>query len=241
MMSAIKPVGLSTRDLAALAHQFALGGMHLIKDDHGLANQPTAPYADRLKACVDAVADANARTGLASAYIPNVTGPAAEVFDRAWLAQELGAGGVMLAPSLVGYDVARVLAADPDFALPIVSHPTFGGANVITPSTGFSHRFFFGLLQRLMGVDIVVYPNFGGRFGFSREECLSIVDGCTAPFAGLAPLLPAPGGGMTLDRIPEMRATYGDDVIYLVGGALLREQDDLPAACRRLAEAIARG
>jgi ribulose-bisphosphate carboxylase large chain len=241
MMSAIKPVGLSTRELASLAHQFALGGMHLIKDDHGLANQHTAPYEDRLKACVDAVAEANAQTGLSSAYIPNISGPAVEVLDRAWMAQELGAGGIMLAPSLIGYDVARVLSADPDFDLPIVSHPTFGGANVITPTTGFSHRFFFGLLQRLMGVDIVVYPNFGGRFGFSREECLSIVDGCTAPFGNLAPILPAPGGGMTFARIPEMRSTYGNDVIYLVGGALLRERDDLPGACRRLAEAIGRG
>lgn len=238
LMSAIKPIGLTTRELADLAHQFALGGMNLIKDDHGLASQPMSPYEDRLKACTEAVAEANAKTGLSAAYVPNIAGPAVEVFDRAWMAQEYGAGAIMLAPSLIGYDVARTLAADPDFLLPIVSHPTFGGANVITPTTGFSHRFFFGLLQRLMGVDAVVYPNFGGRFGFSREECLSIAEGCSVAFSGLKPILPAPGGGMTFERIPEMRATYGNDVVYLIGGALLREKDDLPGACRRLAEAV---
>lgn len=238
LMSAIKPIGLTTRELADLAHQFALGGMNLIKDDHGLASQPMSPYEDRLKACTEAVAEANAKTGLSAAYVPNIAGPAVEVFDRAWMAQEYGAGAIMLAPSLIGYDVARTLAADPDFLLPIVSHPTFGGANVITPTTGFSHRFFFGLLQRLMGVDAVVYPNFGGRFGFSREECLSIAEGCSVDFSGLKPILPAPGGGMTFERIPEMRATYGNDVVYLIGGALLREKDDLPGACRRLAEAV---
>lgn len=238
LMSAIKPVGLGTRELAGLARQFALGGMHLIKDDHGLANQATSPFGERVRACVDAIGTTNAETGFNSVYIPNISGPAGAVFDRAFMAQEAGAGGVMLAPALVGYDVARTLAGDPGFTLPIVSHPTFGGANVITPTTGFSHRFFFGMLQRLMGVDAVVYPNFGGRFGFSRTECLSIAAGCAAPFGGLRQSLGAPGGGMTLARVPEMRAAYGDDVIYLIGGALLREQADLPAACRRLAAAV---
>lgn len=238
LMSAIKPIGLTTTELAGLAHQFALGGMNLIKDDHGLASQPMSPFDERLKACTEAVANANAKTGFHAAYVPNISGPAMEVFERAWMAQEHGAGAVMLAPSLVGYDMARTLTADPQFQLPIVSHPTFGGANIITPTTGFTHRFFFGQLQRLMGVDAVVYPNFGGRFGFTRDECLTIADGCATDFSGLKPILPAPGGGMTLERIPEMQATYGDDVIYLIGGALLREQADLPGACRRLAEAV---
>ncbi|WP_276122306.1 RuBisCO large subunit C-terminal-like domain-containing protein [Pararhizobium qamdonense] len=238
LMSAIKPVGLSTAELAGLAHQFALGGMDYVKDDHGLANQKTSPFAERVKACTDAIGEANAKTGLATTYVSNITGPATQIFERAWTAKEMGAGGVMLAPSLVGFDVSRALAADPDFGLPIVSHPTFGGTNVITPATGFSHRFFYGLLQRLMGVDAVIYPNFGGRFSFSREECLAIVDGCTCDLGGLKPILPAPGGGMTFERVPEMRDAYGENVMYLIGGALLREKSDLPAACRKLIDAV---
>jgi ribulose-bisphosphate carboxylase large chain len=238
LMSAIKPDGLSSADLADLAYRFALGGMHFVKDDHGLVDQPTSPYRERLTACVAAVSEANAKTGLGSTYVPNITGPASQIFDRAFLAKEAGAGAVMLAPSLVGFDVSRTLAADPDFGLPIVSHPTFSGANIITPTTGFSHRFFYGTLQRLMGVDAVVYPNFGGRFGFSREECLSIVEGCIEDLGGLKPIFPAPGGGMNFDRVPEMRATYGNHVVYLVGGALLREGSELTAACQRLAAAV---
>ncbi|MDM9624050.1 RuBisCO large subunit C-terminal-like domain-containing protein [Rhizobium sp. S96] len=238
IMSAIKPVGLSTAELAKLAYNFALGGMHLIKDDHGLVDQPTSPYADRLAACVTAVAEANAETGFQCAYVPNITGPASQIVDRAFMAKEAGAGAVMLAPSLVGFDVSRGLAADPDFGLPIVSHPTFSGTHVITPTTGFSHRFFFGTLQRLMGVDAVVFPNFGGRFGFSREECLSILEGCTEDLGGLKPIFPAPGGGMTFERIPDMQRAYGEHVIYLIGGALLRE-NDLVVACQTLRTAIA--
>ncbi len=54
LMSAIKPVGLSTAELARIAHDFALGGMHLVKDDHGLVDQKTSPFEERLKACVEA-------------------------------------------------------------------------------------------------------------------------------------------------------------------------------------------
>ena len=113
LMSAIKPVGLSTRELAALAHQFALGGMDMIKDDHGMANQHTSPFHERLAACVEAVADANALSGLNAVYVPNITGPARQVLDNAYRAQEAGADAVMIAPALVGFDVARTLSADP--------------------------------------------------------------------------------------------------------------------------------
>jgi len=41
---------------------------------------------------------------------------------------------------------------------------------------------------------------------------------------------------MTFARIPEMRDAYGNDVMYLVGGALLSEPD-LVSACRRLVAA----
>lgn len=237
LMSAIKPVGLSTAQLARLAGQFAAGGMDYVKDDHGLVNQKTSPFEERVRACVDAVGDANGRTGNLCSFVPNITGTARHMFDRAHFARDAGAGGVMVAPSLAGFDVAHALAADPDFDIPVVSHPSFAGANVITPTTGFAHDFYFGTLSRLMGVDAVVYPNFGGRFGFSREECVGIARACSAPLSHLKAILPAPGGGMTFQRVPEMLSAYGDDVMYLMGGALLQEPD-LTEACRRLVAAV---
>jgi len=237
LMSAIKPVGLSTSELASRAHDFALGGMHFVKDDHGLVDQVTSPFAERLKACIEAVGEANAKTGGRTSFVPNVTGPASAVLDRAKEAQAAGAGAVMLAPALTGYDVVRTLAADPDFSLPIVSHPAFSGANVVSADCGFSHRSFFGTLHRLMGADAVIYPNFGGRFGFTREECLSIARACAADMSGPKAIVAAPGGGMTFERVPEMREAYGNDVMYLIGGALL-QQPNLVEACRRLVAAV---
>lgn len=237
-MSAIKPVGLSTKELAGLAHDFAIGGMHFVKDDHGLVDQHTSPFSERLRACVEAVGEANAKSGGKTSFVPNITGPASVILARAKEAQEAGAGGVMIAPALAGYDIIRTLAADQDFILPIVSHPAFSGANVISPDCGFAHRAFFGTLHRLMGSDAVVYPNFGGRFGFSREECLSISAACSDELGPLKTIAPAPGGGMTLDRVAEMRAAYGNDIMYLVGGALLMDPGGVICACQRLAAKI---
>lgn len=236
-MSAIKPVGLGTAALAERAAQFALGGMDFVKDDHGLVDQATAPFDDRVKACIEAVGEANGRSGGRTVFVPNVTAETGLAIERAHKAREWGAGAVMLAPGLLGFDVARTLARDPGFGLPVITHPTFSGANTITPTTGFSHRVFYGLLTRMMGADAVVYPNFGGRFGFSQAECRSIADGCGEAFGRLRPILPAPGGGMSIEKIPQMRAVYGDDVIYLVGGALMRAPEGIVEATRRLVAA----
>ncbi len=55
---------------------------------------------------------------------------------------------------------------------------------------------------------------------------------------GLEPIFPAPGGGMGLDQIPGMLATYGRELIFLIGGALHRGEDlvETSAYFRRLAE-----
>jgi ribulose-bisphosphate carboxylase large chain len=238
IMSAIKPVGLATRDLARLAHDFALGGMHYVKDDHGLASQSTSPFAERLKACIEAVAEANARTGGKCLFVPNVTAAGGRTYENAMRAREAGAGAVMLAPALAGMDIAYQLSRDPDFGLPVITHPAFGGANVVGGHCGFSHALYYGQISRLMGTDAVVFPNFGGRFGFTRDECLSIARAGLDPFGALGPTLPAPGGGMSIDKVDEMKSVYGDDIMYLVGGALLRAPEGVVSATRRLVDKV---
>ena len=68
IMTALKPMGSSTAELARMAYEFAKGGIDIIKDDHGLADQPYSPYDERVRACAAAVARANAETtgGVAS-------------------------------------------------------------------------------------------------------------------------------------------------------------------------------
>ena len=75
--TALKPMGLSAADLADLAYQLALGGVDIIKEDHGLTDQPFAPFDERVPRCAEAVALANRQTGYRCLYVPNITAPAA--------------------------------------------------------------------------------------------------------------------------------------------------------------------
>ncbi len=96
----------------------------------------------------------------------------------------------------------------------------------------------FEVLARLAGADGTIYPNYGGHVAFTREDCRSIAAGSAVEMGDVAPVFPAPGGGMSLDQVPDMLATYGRELIFLIGGALHRG-DDLVATSatfRRLAE-----
>jgi ribulose-bisphosphate carboxylase large chain len=231
--TALKPLGLSAEGLAELAYQFALGGIDIIKDDHGLADQGFATFWDRVRMCGEAVARANRQTGGRTIYVPNVTASFDEIPAKAQFAKEHGAGGLLVAPGLTGLDAMRSLADDDRLALPILSHPAFQGTYVLYSSSGISHQLLFGQLPRLAGADASIYPNFGGRFGFTKDECLSIVRGTEMEMGLLKSIFPTPGGGMSLDRVREMLDAYRRDVILLIGGGLMTPGSDLVENCRR--------
>jgi len=233
LCTALKPLGLSAEGLAELAYQFALGGIEIVKDDHGLADQGFASFRDRVRLCAEAVARANRETGRRVIYVPNVTAPADQLHARARFAKAHGAGGLLVAPGLTGLDAMRCLADDDGLALPIFSHPAFQGTYVLDPASGMSHRLLFGQLARLAGADATIYPNFGGRFGFTRDECQSIVQGTAMAMGPIKAIFPTPGGGMSLDRVPEMLGAYGPDVVLLIGGGLMTPGSDLTETCRR--------
>lgn len=234
LATAIKPVGLEADGLAALAHEFALGGIDLIKDDQGLANQVWAPFEERVEKCAAAVARANELTGGRSRYLAAINTTADRFDERVRFAVDAGAGGVLVMPGISGFDALR-RARDllPDDGV-VLSHPSFLGGFTSSPTHGIAPDALLGLLSRLAGADVVVYPHAGGRFGWSVEQCRSIGQFARRPFAGLLPTLPAPGGGMTLERVPELVELYGPDVVLLVGADLQRGGD-----ARRASEAFA--
>ncbi len=238
LFTALKPMGLNSRELASLAGKFALGGIDIIKDDHGLTNQVYAPFAERVSRCAEAVRQANQQTGGNSIYIANVTGPADQVMSRARQAKEAGCGGLIIAPGLCGFDQMRQLAEDDTLKLPVISHPAFLGSYVTSHESGISHFALFGQMMRLAGADGVVYPNYGGRFSFSLEDCASIVEGCSQEMENIRTIFPCPGGGMSLDNVPEMKNLYGQDVMFLIGGGLFQLGPDLVQNCRQFKQLI---
>ena len=49
--TALKSIGTSSKQLGDLCATFARAGIDLVKDDHGWANQPSAPFEARVRAC----------------------------------------------------------------------------------------------------------------------------------------------------------------------------------------------
>ena len=91
---------------------------------------------------------------------------------------------------------------------------------------------------RLAGADAVIFPNYGGRFSLSREECLSIARAGRQPLGGLRTVFPSPAGGMQLENVADIVASYGPDVLVLIGGGLFTCGDDVRRNCGRFAAAV---
>lgn len=234
--TAVKPMGTSSQGLGEMAATIARSGFHIIKDDHGLADQPWARWKERVRVIADHVNAAREQAGTTSLYMPSLNVPADRILDAAHEAKEIGAGALLVLPGVSGFDAMRMLADDDSLALPIMAHPSFLGSNVVNPDQGIDHGIMFGTLMRLAGADIAIFPNYGGRFSFSPAECARIKDLCHAPLGAIAPSWPSPGGGMTLDRLSEMTDFYGTDVALLIGGALHR--GDLATNSRGMVEAL---
>jgi ribulose-bisphosphate carboxylase large chain len=181
---------------------------------------PFSPFRERVGRCVEAVRRANRQTGFHCAYVPNVTGPADQIRERARIAVKAGAGGLLVLPGLTGFDAVRQLADDDQIALPIVIHPAFLGSLYVTPSSGLSPAVIFGQLARLAGADASIFANYSGRFSIPRQDCLAIAAASGAPMGQLKPIFPGPGSSIGPGQLIASRQVYGDDVVYVIGRGL---------------------
>lgn len=225
--SALKPQGLDPAGLAALAHRFAAGGIDLVKDDHGLADQAAAPFAARVPAVAAAIRQAGTRT----AYAPSLSGHHGTMRAQIRLARDHGLDCVLIAPMIAGLATFQALRAEFPDAI-FLAHPAMGGAARIAP------EFLIGTLFPLLGADAVIFPTHGGRFGYSAATCARLAAAARTPPAG-RPALPVPAGGITLQRVPELLDFHGPDTMLLIGGSLLLARETLTEATAGFMRAVA--
>ena len=229
--AALKPQGSSPEHLALLCETFARAGVDFIKDDHGLADQPAAPFHKRLEMCQAAVARANDATGLRCHYVPSLVGGPRALWRQGTIARDGGVRSVLIAPMLVGLAVLADFVTDfPELA--VIAHPSFAGSNRIAP------ELLLGTLFRLYGADVSIFPCYGGRFSYDAARCTAISNAAREPLGGLRPMLPVAAGGMTPGRVGELVSFYGQDVMLLVGGALLAAPDGLGPASEKFVAAV---
>ena len=227
LCTALKPLGLSAPQLAQLTYGFARAGVDLIKDDHSLVDQTSAPFAERVERCQEAVVRANDETGGNALYFPNVTSDPSQMMERAGAARRAGCRGVLVNALPAGLGAVGEIAATTGLA--IMSHPALAGA-FFQADHGFAPELLLGELFRVAGSDAVIYPNVGGRFTFSAATCAAINARLRAPLGPVAPAFPAPGGGIDAARVPQWIERYGADTIFLIGGSLYAQPDPIAAA-----------
>lgn len=223
--SALKPLGRPVETLARFAYQMALGGLDIVKDDHGLSDQKLCPFEKRVQACAEAVALGAAKSRKPCLYFPNVTGPSDEILPRALFAKACGASGLLISPLVTGLDCLRLLRDR--VGLPIMAHPALSGAFFAHPAHGIAPSALLGTLMRMSGADMVIFPSWVGRFPMRRQTCASIDRALKEDLQGLRRAFPVLAGGMSLDSVREMRKVHGDDVVFLVGSALYERSPDL--------------
>lgn len=234
LLAVVKPMGAKLNDLANLAFQYALGGIDIIKDDHGLANLSYCPFKERVLLCVDAIQKANNQTRSKSLYFACLTVPFGEILEAAFFAKSAGVDGLLILPGIVGMDTMRMLAENDDLGLPIMYHPAFHGSYVMGTDYGFSKFSFFGQLMRIAGADFSIFVNFGSRFSFSKDECIDIARGCSYEMENIKSIFPTPGGGLTFNLLQEMIEVYDKNVVYLMGSGLFKRGPDIVKNCREL-------
>jgi ribulose-bisphosphate carboxylase large chain len=229
--TALKPIGSTADQLAALCRTFAEAGIDVIKDDHGWANQRSAPFAERVAACQRAVRQANDATGRRTVYAPSLYGTHSQMRQQIELARAHGVAAFLIAPLVCGVATFNALKRehrDTGF----IAHPALGGGR-IAPAA------LLGKLLRLFGADAVIFPNHGGRFTYPAETCQVIARNCRAPWHELRPAMPVPAGGMSVERVPELKRDYGPDSMLLIGGSLLAAGERLAERSRAFVEAVA--
>ncbi len=234
LCTALKPMGLSAESLAELCYGFALAGCDIIKDDHGLVNQPTARFEERVFRCAEAVRSANEETGGHSLYFPNVVSSGPALAEDLELVRAAGCEGILVSPLVVGLDTVRWIAANAGLA--ILSHPSIAGA-FFRSDHGVSPALLLGQLFRVVGSDGVIYPNVGGRFSLSEKDCSAINERLRCQMGSVLPSFPVPAGGIDTEQVPHWIERYGTDTMFLIGGSLYTKPD-LVEATRNLVGAL---
>ncbi len=230
--TALKPVGATVEQMAGLARTFARAGIDVIKDDHGWANQRSAPFAQRVAACQHEVNAANARSGRRTLYAPSLFGTQSQMRRQVELARGHGVAAFLLAPMVCGVATLCALKREhPEVAF--IAHPALGGVARIAPPA------LLGKLFRLFGADAVIFPNHGGRFTYPADVCQAIARHNRAAWHGLRATLPVPAGGMSVERVPELKREYGADSMLLIGGSLLIARERLAERSLAFVEAVA--
>ena len=236
LSTALKPYGSSPETFADMTRAFALGGGDMIKDDHNLHESSLEDFKRRVSLCHQATLDAEKQTGRPTLYCPNVMAPVEELDGMMTFLSQEGIFSILICPFTIGLDTFRYLVEN--YPLCYLAHPSFTGTHFFDDRHGIAHGVFLGTLFRLLGADVSIFPNYGGRFSFSQQDCHDICDRLREPMGPIKSAFPSPAGGMKFDNIATMGHEYGEETLFLIGGALISHSDDLTQSTKAFMDEV---
>lgn len=238
LCAVLKPLGRSPQELAELAARFVEGDIDLIKDDQNLVDQPWCPFEERVARCAEAIGNTSMRRGRPCLYFAHVSGAFDTMRWRAMRAKTLGATGLLVAPGLTGFDSMRTLGLDDELAFPIASHPALLGTTESHGPSGIAPAVLYGVLPRLAGADMTIYPAFGSDYPMAQEACVSVAEHCRQPFGALRPMMPAVGGRTGPERLAEL-GSLGRDTVFVLGSRAQKDPGGIAAAMKTVHRMLA--
>ena len=234
----IKPCsGLSPEIAGDMFYETAMGGIDIVKDDELIANASYSSIAERVAIFMEAEKRAYEETGEHTYYAVNVTDTPNRMLDNVKAALDGGVNMIMVNFLTAGIGSVRMLA-EMDLKVPLMVHPDFAGVYSWAPMTGMSAHLTLGVLPRLAGADIVVYPISHGKIPIRQESYVKIAFALQNDFAGKKAAWPMPGGGTHAGMTEIMVNELGNDVILGCGAAVHAHPLGSRAGARSLRQAV---
>ena len=72
----------------------------------------------------------------------------------------------------------------------------------------------------------------------SHEDCHKIAVEVGIPWGHLKPIFPTAAGRINAERVSEMRAFYGQEVVIILGSGITKPGTDVVAACKMMVDLV---
>jgi 2,3-diketo-5-methylthiopentyl-1-phosphate enolase len=239
LMSIFK--GMLGRDLSFFEHQLreqALGGVDIIKDDEILFDNPTCPFEQRITIAKKVLKQIEQETGETTLYAVNLSGRSTELIEKAKHAVYLGASALLFNVFTYGLDTLQALVEEKDISVPILAHPSFGGAVTASPAYGVSSSLWYGKLLRAVGADLVLFPSPYGSVALEKNAALGIAKELSDPHEFWKKALPVPSAGIHPALVPKLFADFGIDSVINAGGGVHGHPSGATAGGKAFRQAI---
>ena len=218
------PLGLSPAEVADVVRAAVAGGAGFVKDDETRGDPPWCPQAARVRAVAKAL-----EPGVV--YCPNISGAPSSLLDRAHMAVDLGATGLLVNPFGQGLG-GLVELREAGLGVPLFAHRAGSGPWARNPSFGPTGAVLARLL-RLCGADYVVVGGFGGTLFETDDEVRANLAAVREPRPEVLPAWAALGGGLGPDDVArQVEAAGGDGLLVLLGSRAYSYPGGVEAAVR---------